>query len=276
MRSVFQPVTLGDQIRQRDFRDFSITEAVHRPDLVLSPHAHRYPAVTIVRDGGFGLNIGRDSFECGNTGVFFKLGDLKHSNRVGAAGSRSLIIEIRSDHRHALDHEITLPDRSFLNGELSVLNLATSLEREFGSTDEASAMALEGLTLELLAAILRASLRTVSSRPPGWMYRLMDLLHDSWSQKISLREVAAEIGVHPVHVARTFRRHQGCSLGEYVRRLRIDYAARELRETDRKPSEIALAAGFYDQAHFSRAFRRRVGLSPVQYRRKNGFRTPAG
>ena len=59
MRSDFQPVTLGERVRQREFCYFSITEAVHRPDLVLPPHVHRYPAVTIVRDGGFGLGGGR-------------------------------------------------------------------------------------------------------------------------------------------------------------------------------------------------------------------------
>lgn len=265
----YQPVTLGDRIRQREFRSFTILEAFHRPNLVLRPHVHRYPALTIVREGVFGLHIGQDTFECSNTGVFFKLGDLKHANEVGATGSRSLIIEIRIDHRDLADGVLTVPDRSFFNSELSVVRLAAELEREFRATDDASQMALEGLTLELLSAMVRASKQEHRSRAPGWMQVAIDFLHDPGRQRLGLGDIAFEIGVHPTYLARMFRRHLGCSLGEYARRLRIDFAARELRDTDRRLIEIGLAAGFHDQAHFSRCFKRQTGLTPSDYRRSS-------
>jgi AraC family transcriptional regulator len=71
---------------------------------------------------------------------------------------------------------------------------------------------------------------------------------------------------HPVHVAQTFRRFHECTIGEYLRRLRVDFACKELVGSEKAMSEIALAAGFSDQSHFNRSFKREVGMSPSQYR----------
>ena len=78
----------------------------------------------------------------------------------------------------------------------------------------------------------------------------------------------AGVGVHPVTLARAFRRTFGCTIGEYLRRLRIERAAEQLATGTQPLAEIALAAGFADQSHFSNVFRRRVGMSPSAYRRE--------
>ena len=169
-------------------------------------------------------------------------------------------------HADALFVSRTVPDRSFFNGNPSVVRLAAELEREFQATDDASQMAVEGLTLELLTAMLRASRQQPRSRPPSWLARVIDLLHASHWQRLGLRDVASEVDVHPTHLARIFRRHLGCSLGEYTRRLRVDLAARELRDTDRSLAVIAARAGFHDQSHFSRCFKRQTGRTPSEYR----------
>jgi AraC family transcriptional regulator len=71
-----------------------------------------------------------------------------------------------------------------------------------------------------------------------------------------------------VTLARTFRRTFGCTVGEYLRRLRIERAAEQLVSGDLPLAEIALAAGFADQSHFSNVFRRRTGVSPSAFRRE--------
>jgi AraC family transcriptional regulator len=80
-------------------------------------------------------------------------------------------------------------------------------------------------------------------------------------------EIARAAGVHPVYLARTFREHHGMTIGEYVRKLRIEHACRLISTTGAPLSEIALAAGFCDQSHFSRTFKRVTGSSPAEYRR---------
>jgi AraC family transcriptional regulator len=55
-------------------------------------------------------------------------------------------------------------------------------------------------------------------------------------------------------------------VGDYVRKLRIEYACHELVASARPIVDIALAAGFCDQSHFTRTFKLAVGSSPSQYR----------
>ena len=84
---------------------------------------------------------------------------------------------------------------------------------------------------------------------------------------LSLGDLAREAGVHPVHLARAFRRWFGTTPGEYLRARRIGWAASRLATDPSVPiTEVALAAGFYDHSHFHRTFAARIGLSPRAYR----------
>ena len=134
--------------------------------------------------------------------------------------------------------------------------------------DGAAPLAIEGLLLELLATTTRQGGANGETRGrPSWILRARDLLHADLSHRRTLADLAAEVGVHPVTLARGFRRSFGCSVGEYVRRLRIERAAVHLSSSDEPLAAIALAAGFSDQSHFSNLFRRGTGMSPSAYRR---------
>lgn len=74
------------------------------------------------------------------------------------------------------------------------------------------------------------------------------------------------MGVHRVHLARTFRRHFGTTVGAYRRRLSLERAEREIAEGCMELGRIALRSGFYDQSHFNRHFRRATGMTPGRFR----------
>ena len=82
-----------------------------------------------------------------------------------------------------------------------------------------------------------------------------------------MSQLAQEVGVHPVHVARTFRAAYDLTPGQYLRRLRVDWAAEQIKNTERPLVEIALAAGFADQSHLSRAFKSYLSTTPAAWRR---------
>ena len=86
-------------------------------------------------------------------------------------------------------------------------------------------------------------------------------------ERVTLDELAAVAGVHRAHLVRSFRARYGVSIGVYVRRERIRWAARALRHSDAPLAEIALRAGFADQSHFTRTFVKHMGVSPGRYRR---------
>ena len=83
---------------------------------------------------------------------------------------------------------------------------------------------------------------------------------------VGLVELAGAVGVHPTHLARVFRAHYGVSVGEYGRRLKVERAAKEVARSDTPLNVIALRAGFADQSHFTRVFKRYVGTTPARFR----------
>jgi AraC family transcriptional regulator len=146
--------------------------------------------------------------------------------------------------------------------------LALQLYTEFCTPDSASSLSIEGFSLALLGELARQkpSAERRGARP-RWLRRAVERIDSGFLDSLSLTALAADVQIDPTHLARTFRQHYGCTMTEYVRRLRIEYAKRELLATSRPLSELALAAGFTDQAHFSRVFRQLTGLTPGAFRR---------
>ena len=137
---------------------------------------------------------------------------------------------------------------------------------EFMEVDDASALAIEGLLFELLAVSSRYHISHREWLVPKWLKKARDLLHANFQDKLSLTGVAEEVGVHPVHLARGFRKYYRSSPGEYLRQIRVDYASQQLLMSDEPHAMIAAAAGFADQSHFSRTFKRLRGTTPQKFR----------
>lgn len=150
------------------------------------------------------------------------------------------------------------------NAELSWL--AMRLYREYSLGGFASPLAIEGMMLEIAAGLLRKEDRNSHLRGAIWLSRACDILHARFHEPLGLSSLASRVGVHPVHLAREFRRHYGCTVGQYVRRLRVDSASRMLVESESSLVAIALEVGFANQAHFCRIFKLLTGISPARYR----------
>jgi len=153
------------------------------------------------------------------------------------------------------------------SGRTKAINwIGHRLYREFRHADELSALAVEGLVSEALVEAARTQARGENGSPP-WLRRAEDYLRDNFSQRFRCEDVAKAAGVHPAHLARVFRRSHGCTIGEYVRRLRLDFAADVIVSRQSSLAEVASAAGFSDQSHLTRIFRIHFGVTPSQYRR---------
>ncbi|MBI3716629.1 MAG: helix-turn-helix transcriptional regulator [Betaproteobacteria bacterium] len=133
------------------------------------------------------------------------------------------------------------------------------------------------MDIDCLAAEFTAAFATMAARhardagriQPPWLSRVREQLRDtavSSDASLRLGDLAAAQGVHPVYLARAFRRHYRCSPGEYLRRCRLERAAALIASTRQPLAAIALQCGYFDQAHLSRAFAASYGISPGQYR----------
>lgn len=125
---------------------------------------------------------------------------------------------------------------------------------------------------QLLPTTLPALLLPVFTAPPirkqvmpPWLAQLKTLLHDRWSDTLSLNEMAVILGIHPVTISRYFPVYFHCSLGEYIRKIKIDHAMQLIQTTDQSLTTIAYACGFFDQSHFIRTFKQVTGFLPRQF-----------
>jgi AraC family transcriptional regulator len=246
---------------------FQVTEAWFPPSLGLPPHYHDPTCVAVILEGSFDLQFRRITFACPpSTLVTLPAGE-RHASRVERAGARALIVALDSRHEGLLRPCVPMLGEitHFRHGHLA--RLASQLARELASPDAVAPIAIEGLVMELLAMGARLQNRR-PGRPPAWLERAVDLLRSRFLERLRTGDVAREVGVHPIHLARVFRAHYGVSLGGYLRRLRLDWAAARLRESESPLDDIALEAGFADQSHFTRMFRQYSGCTPGKFRRR--------
>ena len=162
-------------------------------------------------------------------------------------------------------HSVTLREPSVFYGN-SLIGLIMKIRREALHTDALSQLVIEGLMLEVVAEASRFTGAASEGQYPRWLRQVREILHDSCFERLTLSDIGKSVGIHPVYLAGVFRQRYGCSVGEYLRQLRIEFACREISTTDAPLAQIALAAGFTHQSQFSRTFKRVTGLTPAQYR----------
>jgi AraC family transcriptional regulator len=261
MTSRPSPLVLGNADRRVELSGFVLTETFRPPGLELPTHFHENTNIALTLDGTFAETIRGRAQQVDPSGIVLRPAGEKHSNQYGRVGSRSLIIEVMPQ-RLAMISEVTsiLDCAAYFKGESSA-SFGLRIYREFKSMDCLAPLSIEALVLEMLVEITREDSRLERDQS-RWLRMAGDLVHDQFSQTLSLSNIAEVVGVHPAHLAKMFRRHYGCTIGEYIRILRLDYAAKLLARPDKTLSDIALAAGFYDQSHFAHLFRLRFGVTP--------------
>jgi AraC family transcriptional regulator len=260
---------LGRLIRRRAVGGLSLSETRYAPGTRLPRHSHEYGYFCLVRRGTFREEYGGRQRSCGPlTLAFHPPGEL-HAEEIGRSEVWSFNVEVAPSWPLLAGSAVRL-DWPFDTRAQPLVGLAVRLFHEFHRPDASSGLVIEGLALELLGLSLRAASGEPEGSPPAWLHRVRELLNDSCPGAPDLAKLAADAGVHPGYLTAAFRRHFGCSIGDYARRRRVLLACQQLANTDRPLAAIAGENGFADQSHFTRTFKRIVGVTPGDYRRTAG------
>lgn len=262
-RSRRRRISVGDFTLTVDFYD--------RADYKMSRHAHEQCFLHFVLHGNF-------SETCRNVERLVDPGTLvlhpagePHANHFHDC-PRVLRIAVPKGYREALDGVRGFDAPVYLRPGSRATWLGQQLQQECNVAEGFALLSIESLLFELLAEIDRYPEEAFTSRrPPAWLRRSRDLIHDRFAQGLSLAEIAAPAGVHPIHLARAFRQHFSCSVGDYARHLRLDHARRLLVTSCLPLTEVALEAGFTDQSHLTRALKQASGLTPAAFRRRHAW-----
>jgi AraC family transcriptional regulator len=158
-------------------------------------------------------------------------------------------------------------------GSSDLQAFALKMYQEFRDPDSLSEMIVEGAFLGLLGIWFRERSERHQCAP-GWLRSVKILLHDSFRESISLTDVSQAVGVHSCHIAREFHHAYSVTVGEYIRKLRVDFVAERLRYPGKNTealTDLALQAGFSSHAHMSSVFRKMTGMTPSQYKKTYGI-----
>lgn len=120
---------------------------------------------------------------------------------------------------------------------------------------------------QLMTAIMRAM---------GWQFTknaltngILEYLHKQYAQKITLEELSERFHATVSHIARTFKKHVGKSIGGYVNDIRIAEAKKLLADPRKSIQEVALLTGYESVNNFYKYFKTATQLTPAAYRQKH-------
>jgi AraC-like DNA-binding protein len=189
-----------------------------------------------------------------------------HAQRFGQAGARKVIFAADEALTTLLgEHRTRLDGRPLLRRSRRLQAMGRAIVQALAVGDGFTSMSSQALALDVLAETGRG-LDELAHAEPAWLRRVRASLHEDPATGVTLESLATLAGRHPVHLARSFRNFHHCTVGDYVRRLRVERAAQLLRTTRRPLLEIALDCGFAGAAQFSRSFRAVHATTPSAWR----------
>lgn len=183
----------------------------------------------------------------------------RHRSRVGEQGMAGINFELEPDwfSINRIEERDLGEPRIDAGPDLACLavKLVAGAVKGFGSPG-----VLESLVLDLVTPFVGVDGGSERAGPT-WLKQAREYLHDGFADGASLRSAAEHVAVHPVHLARCFRTAYGCSVTEYLHKLRMVDAARQMLN-GRTAAEAAAEAGYTDQFYMTRCFAKKMGLLP--------------
>jgi AraC family transcriptional regulator len=196
--------------------------------------------------------------------IWRREGVLHKEDRIGSAGAHFFTVEVQPKHLADLSQIADIPE-DFCEQNSMLVQLICRLYHEFKNWQICSDLVAEGIILEMLALAVRKHIYP-GKYPPVWLLRMVEKLNDEFTENISNEELALEAHIHPIHMAAVFRQFYHKTVSEYVQNLRINHASELLSNRKLSLAEIGSLTGFADQSHFTRVFKRIVGVAPGAFR----------
>lgn len=249
--------------RSLDITGFTLTELSFQPNHRLSRHLHEDPGYCLLLDGSYAENYGHRKLTCKPWTLLFRPPGEPHSNDIHVTGAHCFTIEPKTQWLADIRDHTALLDGAYVFQGPWAAWFSLKIYNEFLS-GEISRLLVEGLMLAIASGDSYKQRRILN--PPRWLDRAKEIVHDRFAERLTIAEIADSVGVHPVYLAQLFRQHFRCTIGEYLRQLRIEFACRKIATSDASLVEVSLTAGFSNQAHFSRVFKRLTNMTPTEYR----------
>ncbi len=196
------------------------------------------------------------------------------------SGGKFLLLNLETNFVSQLACEIIHSDRvelvpQFATTDPLVQQIGLALKADLESGSSFGSLYAESLATALVVHLLKhyGTCRSQDSKAPkslerDRLQRAIAYIHAYLEQRLTLQEIAAVADMSQYYFSRLFKQSTGATVHQYVTQQRIDRAKHLLRKHQLPLAEIAILCGFADQSHFTKNFRKLIGVSPKTYREK--------
>lgn len=229
-------------------------------------HYHENAYFTFILQGNVIERNKKEDYYCSAGTLLFHNWQEPHYNIKPKGFTRGFHIEIEQNWLQNY-----LLDLNMLQGSVSISNpdLKIWMYKIFRETKINDAITTLSIQEQLLKTFshMQHTRENETTGTPAWVKKVKELLHDQYAEKNSLAALSAIAGIHPVHLSRGFSKYFHCTMGDYIRKLRIEKSLSMLPDRENALTDISFECGFADQSHFNRCFREIVGVNPMAYRK---------
>lgn len=244
---------LGNNIHNYSSGGLTVSETAYHQKVFEGWHYHENHHITFIVKGGNLEQRKQTEMEARpGTVLWYNEGEL-HRNQHTQHPSRNINLEIEAS--FLAKHHLSFSQLQHSPAlKLSLLKIYQ--ESKIG--DQCSNASIETTLLSLFGG-------ERSKNTPPWIIQLEDLLHSRWNENLSLQELSTLINIHPVTISKYFPRYFSCTLGEYMRKVKVEKAVDLIKQEQMSLTALAYHCGFFDQSHFIRAFKTYTGFRPKEY-----------
>ena len=246
--------------------EFEITQSIYPLAGKTPVHSHESAYFSFIFGGKYTLDCRGKGHFCDSSSIVYFPRHIDHAV-YRHTPVKIFSMQLSSEFLEHFDIEkfISLDSLAQKNSDLKQMSL--KLHREFSEIDEFSPIIVENLISLIAAKFFRNSDKLPHKFAPKWLMNARDLIAEEFTEKLTIVEIAKIAGVHPTHLAQEFRRHFNLTIGEFARNRRVEFSCHRLKHSKIPISEIAVEAGFFDQSHFTRIFKKATGMTPAVYQR---------
>jgi AraC-like DNA-binding protein/quercetin dioxygenase-like cupin family protein len=186
----------------------------------------------------------------------------RHALRSDSGYMQVGIDLITSDDRRGMIPLFTSKIKQFvIVDQNDLLHLIPDLKEKYNHFSVVSRLQIALVLDELLLSTIRLLDGETTFRRQMVLY-----LERFMSEKLTLEQIAHNMSYSPSHLERLTHRDFGCSVMELFLKMKLHRACLMMMNTNLSINEIGQSLGFYDQAYFSRFFKQRMNMSPLQYK----------
>lgn len=266
MQILLERQYFGDHYYQRAYSGLYLSDTAYTHEWV-DWHYHENVYFTFLLQGRLFEANKKEEYLIRPGDLLFHNWQDPHYNRKPPEYGRGFHLEIDSSwlQRHQINlHHL---EGSFQVQHPYVKSLMTRLYADAAINDGFTKLSIEMLLLDMLGSLQREQSNGYNNAPT-WVMHLRDALYEKEPLKLTALALSEQVGVHPVHLSRTFHRYFGTSFATFMRSRHLSSAIQEILDSSKSIGEIALQNGFYDASHLNTVFRQYLRTTPLALRNK--------